>query len=176
MQSNQICKKVNTCWPVWHAAGDDLCSQFRIPNRKHKWHSETDSDRRYLRDDHKEETQHRYVLNHIHECMLQNRGPVLPSLLRPSVCPATRYRKLWFFLRRKKRTTINPYNLLLLSETHCTHSPAPSSSCSQSGYGGEHKAHSVYPWCTYIDYTCRVPMQHAEQSSDNREPTKFFFF
>lgn len=31
------------------------------------------------------------------------------------------------------------------SVTHTVHTPTPSPSCSQNGYGGEHKALSVYP-------------------------------
>uniref|UniRef100_A0A4W6E7F5 Transposase Tc1-like domain-containing protein n=1 Tax=Lates calcarifer TaxID=8187 RepID=A0A4W6E7F5_LATCA len=50
-------------------------------------------------------------------------------------------------------------------DTHTPTPPAPPS-CSQNGYGGEHKAHSVYPRCTYITY--RVTIKHGVQPSDIR--------
>lgn len=56
------------------------------------------SDCRLSLDDHVEETQPCFVLNHIHACKLQNQVKITPSLRRPSVCPAMHYRKPWFFV------------------------------------------------------------------------------
>lgn len=122
-------------WPLWNglkvnmwpATGDNLCSKFAESQTE----STSDIQRCTLRpsllpDDHEGETQRRFVLNHIHACMLQNQNPVVLSLLRPSACPAMHNRKLWVLLFFGGGTTINPYSLLLLSDTHCTHSyPLP---------------------------------------------------
>lgn len=93
-----------------------------------------------------------------------------PSLLRPSVCPATHYRKLWFFWRR---TTINPYSLLLLSDTLYTLHP-PSPSCSQMVMVVSIK-HAQCIHDVPIQYSYTVTMQHSGESSDNRELTKLVF-
>ncbi len=96
----------------------------RVSNRKHKTY--TRSIAIYSTTTKKKDSSR--VLNHIRACKLQNRDAVLLGLLRPWLCPAMQYRKLWVFQR--KRTTINPYSLLLLSDTHTVRTPTPSPSCS----------------------------------------------
>ena len=139
-----------------HATGDDLCSKFTESQTE----STSDIQRRTLSLS-KERKKCSTVMSW-HAWMSQNGDLVLPSLPRPSVCPATHLQEAMIFWG-EKRTTINPYSWLVLSDTHCTHSCPPFPSCSQNGYGDEHNAHSVYPWCTYriyIEWRCSMQSNH----------------
>lgn len=130
--------KANTCWPIWNGTEDDLRSKFTESQTENTGEIQ----RRVLGRLLCTGWPRKKKTPHIHACMLQNRSPVPPSLLRPHITGSHH-----FF--GEKLTIINPYNLGYFSVTATVHTPTPSPSCFQNGYEGEHKARTVCSWCTY---------------------------
>lgn len=71
----------------------------------------------------REETQVRYVLNHIHAFCYRHEARSCRGGPRPSVRPVTRQEAVG--ISTNKGTKMNPYNLQLLCDTHCTHTLLP---------------------------------------------------